>query len=76
MRDRGMRGAHCHPQWSTACHTPASDLEKPPFVLVKAFNAIPIPQARSFVRVNAFSVVPISCAAIAWAKDLARQGLG
>lgn len=43
-------------------------------MLVKAFNAIPIPRASLSVRVNAFSAVLISCAAIARANDLARQG--
>lgn len=67
--------SYCHPHWSTACDPPASGLEKASFVLVKAFNAIPIPRASSSVRVNAFSAVLISCAAaIARAKDLARQG--
>lgn len=49
---------------------------RPSFVLVKAFNVVPISQARSLVRVNAFNVVPISCAAIAWTNDLVGQGLG
>jgi hypothetical protein len=43
---------------------------RPSFVLIKAFNVISIPQASSSVQVNAFSVVPILCNAIAWANDL------
>lgn len=45
-------------------------------MLVKAFNVISIPQAGSFVQVNAFGVIPISCAAIARTNDSAGQELG